>query len=104
MEKTGYKVVYDTEHFTDSFTLYDPDAAISTAKDILGEWMMNERESWDPESGIPTAEQRDSWNYMIGTSTVFVYKVVPGKDEPDEEDVIWDMDDNDLREIGWEEV
>ena len=46
MKKTAYEVVYDTEHFSGSFVLYDYHAAISTAIDILGEWMMNERNDW----------------------------------------------------------
>lgn len=104
MKKNGYEVVYDAEHFAGSFTLFDLSAAISTAKDILMEWMMNERSEWDPGASVPTDEQRDSWNHMIGTSTVFVYKRIPGKEEPDEEDVVWDMNDDDLREIGWEEI
>ena len=104
MKHKAYEVVYNTEHISGSFTLISVDAAISTAIDILGEWMMQERNEWDPDTGIPTQEQIDSWNHMIGTSTVFVYERKPGKDEPDEEDVIWDMNDNDLREIGWEEV
>ena len=104
MKKTAYEVVYDTEHFSGSFVLYDYHAAISTAIDILGEWVMNERNDWDPETGIPTPEQVDSWNHMIGTSTVFVYERKPGKDEPDADDVIWDMEDTDLKSIGWDEI
>ena len=104
MKKTGYEVVYDTEHFSGSLHLDDQDAAVSTAIDILMEWMMNERSTWDQDASAPTDEQRDSWNYMIGTSTVFVYECFPGKDEPDEDDVIWDMNDTDLRKIGWKEV
>lgn len=104
MEKTGYEVVYDTEHFSGSFHLDDHDAAVSTAIDILMEWMMDERSTWDLDTSVPTEEQRDSWNHMIGTSTVFVYERIPGKAEPDEEDVVWDMNDTDLREIGWKEV
>ena len=104
MNNPGYEVVYNTEHFSGSFTVPYPDTAISTAIDILMEWMMDERYNWNPNTGIPTKEQRDSWNHMIGTSTVFVYRRIPGKAEPDEEDVIWDMDDADLREIGWKEV
>ena len=104
MKKKAYEVVYDTEHFTGSFVLEDYSAAISTAIDILGEWMMNERNEWDPDTGIPTPEQRDSWNHMIGTSTVFVWERKPDHDEPEEEDVVWDMNDADLREIGWEEI
>lgn len=99
-----YAVLYSTERFTGAFYLDDLDAAISTAIDVLMEWMMNERTDWDPDTGIPTPEQRDSWNRMIGTSTVFVYAVVPGKESPDEEDVIWDMEDDVLREIGWKDV
>ena len=104
MESSAYEVVYDTEHFSGSFTLYDADAGKGTALDILMQWMMDERSTWDTDAAIPTQEQIDSWNRMIGTSTVFVYKHVPGKDEPDEEDVIWDMEDNDLRDIGWKEI
>lgn len=104
MKKTGYEVVYDTEHFSGSFTLFDLSAAISTAIDVLAEWMMNEREGWDPDTGIPTEEQCESWNHMIETSTVCVYERKPGKDEPDDDDIVWDMNDADLNEIGWKEV
>ena len=100
--KKNYGILYDADTFTDAFYEEDPDAAIGAAIDVLIGWMDSERAEWGSDG--PTPAQIDEWNYMIGTYTVFVWKVVPGQDEPEEEDVIWDMNDDDLREIGWEEI
>ena len=99
-----FAVAYSTEHFSDTFYLDDPAAAVSTAIDILMAWAMDARSGWDPDAVAPTEDQRDAWNHMIGTSTVFVYEVVPGHDGPEEEDVIWDMEDDVLHAIGWEDL
>lgn len=98
-----FAVIYDGDHFTDGFRVADEYDAINAAIDVLVTWMDAQRAEWNPVTG-PTDAQRDAWNYMIGTCTVFVYRVIPGKDEPDEEDVVWDMEDDVLREIGWEDI
>lgn len=97
-----FVVVYDTEHFSGEIRIPTMNDAINAAIDVLKGWMDDERAGWGPDG--PTKAQQDSWNYMIGTCTTFVFRSVPGKEEPDEEDVVWDMEDNDLREIGWEDI
>ena len=97
-----FVVVYDASFSEGVIEKLTMDDAVSTAIEILKGWMDDKRKEWGPDG--PSEAQRKAWNYMLGTSTVFVFRSVPGKEEPDEEDVVWDMEDNDMRKIGWEDI
>ena len=95
--RAPYRVVVDTDSFTDGFDCESLGQAKGEAEDTLLEWMCQERMEWKDEFH-PTEEELDNYNYMIYNSSAYVEKYNPDTDEYEEE---WWPDEE---EIGWKEL
>lgn len=84
-----YRVIYDTEHFTDGFEVDTEDEAIDRCKGIYVGWMI------EPMSCA------DDWNGMIYNCAAWVEKY-----DPETGDYIpyWEPDDEYLTSIGWDTI
>ena len=96
-----WMVVYDTDDMTDGFGCDSFEEAKDDALGILCNWMNAERGTWKVENHIPVPdeEQKENWNYMIETCSVYVQKYIPYTDEYE---TCWNPDDHDLKNIGWD--
>lgn len=82
-----YRTIYDGGHFIDGIGFSSMEDAVSTAWEILHNWM-DACLSDDPKG----------WNEMISECSVWVEEY---DEESGEWEEIWWPDDDTLKEIGW---
>lgn len=75
------------------------EAAKDAAEDTLAEWIASECACWLTDT--PDEEERDRFNYMIGTCSVEVHKY---NKDTDEYELYWTPSYEDEQRIGWVEI
>ena len=91
--------IWDTEDCVDGIGCDTIEEAISTCKDILLNWAIEERSHW--ASTVPNDEEKDAWNDMIARCCAYVETYDPDTDTSHD---VWCPSDDDLSSIGWVEL
>lgn len=100
--KAPYKLIYDTPNFIDGICCESLEAAKNAAIDVYTAWMEAEMATWKSET--LTAEEIDSWNYMVCECCCYIVAYDPETDEYTDAANAYFLSDAELEEIGWKEL